>query len=68
MGYVAQYIQDATKILSLLDQSAIERTADLLLELRERSGRCEGDGDDKENHIQMTHEVRAPPQVFPPFA
>ncbi len=39
MDHVAQYIQEATKILSLLDQSAIERTADLLLELRERSGR-----------------------------
>ena len=39
MSYVAQYIQEATEILSLLDQSAIERTADLLLELRERSGR-----------------------------
>jgi D-sedoheptulose 7-phosphate isomerase len=39
MGYVAQYIQEATEILSLLDQSAIERTADLLGELRERSGR-----------------------------
>jgi D-sedoheptulose 7-phosphate isomerase len=39
MGYVAQYLQEATKILSLLDESAVERTADLLLELRERSGR-----------------------------
>lgn len=39
MDYVAQYIQEATEILSLLDQSAIERTADLLLDLRERSGR-----------------------------
>jgi D-sedoheptulose 7-phosphate isomerase len=39
VSYVAQYIRDATKILSLLDQSAIERTADLILELRERSGR-----------------------------
>jgi len=39
MSYVAQYIQEATEILSLLDQSAIERTADLLRELRERSGR-----------------------------
>lgn len=39
MSYVAQYIQEATEILSLLDQSAIERTADRLHELRERSGR-----------------------------
>jgi D-sedoheptulose 7-phosphate isomerase len=39
MDYVAQYFQEATEILSLLDESAVERTADLLLELRERSGR-----------------------------
>jgi D-sedoheptulose 7-phosphate isomerase len=39
MDHVAQYIQEATKILGLLDQSAIERTADLILELRKRSGR-----------------------------
>jgi D-sedoheptulose 7-phosphate isomerase len=39
MGYVAQYIQEATEILDLLDQPAIERIADLLLELREKSGR-----------------------------
>jgi len=39
MSYVAQYIQEATEILKLLDQSAVERVADLLLELRERSGR-----------------------------
>ncbi len=39
MNYVAQYIQEAKDILSLLDRSAVERTADLLLELRERSGR-----------------------------
>jgi D-sedoheptulose 7-phosphate isomerase len=39
MDHVAQYIQEATKILSLLDQSAIERTTDLIRELRERSGR-----------------------------
>ena len=39
MNYVAQYIQEATEILKLVDQSTIERTADLLLELRERSGR-----------------------------
>jgi len=39
MKYVAQYIREATDILNLIDQSAIERTADLLLELRERCGR-----------------------------
>ena len=39
MGYVAQYIQEATEILNLLDQPAIERITDLLLELREKSGR-----------------------------
>ena len=39
MSYVAQYIQEAAEILKLLDQSAVERIADLLLELRERPGR-----------------------------
>ena len=39
MSYTGQYFEEATKILGLLDQSAVERTADLLLELRERSGR-----------------------------
>src|SRR5580692_10415475 len=39
MDYVAHYIQEVTEILNLLDQPAIERIADLLLELRERSGR-----------------------------
>jgi D-sedoheptulose 7-phosphate isomerase len=39
MSYTAQYFEEATKILSLLDQSAVERTADLLLELRDRPGR-----------------------------
>src|ERR1700729_1998387 len=39
MTYVAQYLQEASEILRQLDQSAVERTADLLLELRERSGR-----------------------------
>lgn len=39
MDYVAQYVREATEILKLLDQSAIERTADLLVELRKRSGR-----------------------------
>ncbi len=39
MEYVAQYIKEAKEILDLLDQPAIERVADLLLQLRERSGR-----------------------------
>lgn len=39
MGYVAQYFQEATKILSLLEEPAVERIADLLLDLRERAGR-----------------------------
>lgn len=39
MDYVTQYVREATEILNLLDQSAIECTADLLLQLRERSGR-----------------------------
>lgn len=39
MNYVAQYIREAADILNLIDQSAVERTADLLVELRERSGR-----------------------------
>lgn len=39
MNYVAQYIQETAEILRLVDQSTIERTADLLLNLRERRGR-----------------------------
>ncbi len=39
MSYVKQYFDEAVTILRQLNQSAIERTADLLLELRERSGR-----------------------------
>jgi D-sedoheptulose 7-phosphate isomerase len=39
MSYVALYLQEATEILRRLDQSAVERTTDLLLELRERFGR-----------------------------
>jgi D-sedoheptulose 7-phosphate isomerase len=39
MTYVAQYIQEATEILRRLDHSAVERIADLLVELRARSGR-----------------------------
>jgi D-sedoheptulose 7-phosphate isomerase len=39
MSYVALYVEEVTEILKRLDQSAVERTADLLLELRERAGR-----------------------------
>src|ERR1700758_1488129 len=39
MSYSAQYFGEATKILSLLDQSSVEKTAGLLVKLRERSGR-----------------------------
>src|SRR5437016_14665381 len=39
MNYVAQYFQEAMEILRLVDQSTIERSADLLLDLRQRSGR-----------------------------
>jgi D-sedoheptulose 7-phosphate isomerase len=39
MTYVKQYFDEAVSILGRLDQAAIERTADLLVELRERAGR-----------------------------
>ncbi len=39
MNYVDRYIQEATEILRLVDHSTIERTADLLRDLRERHGR-----------------------------
>lgn len=39
MTYVQQYVTEAALILGQLDQLAIERTADLLLQLRLRSGR-----------------------------
>lgn len=39
MTYVQQYVTEAELILRRLDQLAIERTADLLLQLRQRSGR-----------------------------
>jgi D-sedoheptulose 7-phosphate isomerase len=39
LSYVGEYLQQAAQILENLDQSAIERIADLLLELRNRSGR-----------------------------
>ena len=39
MTYAKQYLDEAVEILRRLDQTTIERTVDLLLELRERSGR-----------------------------
>jgi D-sedoheptulose 7-phosphate isomerase len=39
MSYVKQYVEEAILILKKLDQSAVEHIADLLLELRKRSGR-----------------------------
>lgn len=39
MTYVKQYFDEAVSILERLDQTAVGRTADLLLALRERSGR-----------------------------
>ena len=39
MTYAKQYLDEAVEILGRLDQTTIERTVDLLLELRERSGR-----------------------------
>ena len=39
MTYVKQYFDEAASILERLDQSAVERAADLLLALRERQGR-----------------------------
>ncbi|SRR5579884_436167 len=39
MTPTAQYLHEAGEILQLLDQDAIERTVDVLVELRERGGR-----------------------------
>lgn len=39
MTYVGQYFDEAKKILDLVNQQSVEHTAELLLELRERSGR-----------------------------
>lgn len=39
MSYVSQFIQEAQEILRLVDQAAVERMTDLLVQLRERSGR-----------------------------
>ncbi|MBZ5540967.1 MAG: SIS domain-containing protein [Acidobacteriia bacterium] len=39
MGYVRQYIEEATMILRQVDQRAIEEAVDLLVELRQRGGR-----------------------------
>ena len=38
-NYTAQYLQEVRDILERMDQGSIERTVDLLLELREREGR-----------------------------
>jgi D-sedoheptulose 7-phosphate isomerase len=39
MSYVTQFLDEASEILRRLDRAAIERTADLLSELRARGGR-----------------------------
>ncbi len=39
MNYINQYIQEEIKILELLDQSRIQSTLDLLVQLRARGGR-----------------------------
>lgn len=39
MSYVNEYIQEAIAIVQRVDQAAIERTVDLLVELRQRGGR-----------------------------
>jgi len=39
MTYAKQYLDEAVEILGRIDRTTIERTVDLLLELRERSGR-----------------------------
>src|SRR6266852_5517525 len=39
MTHINQYIQEAIKILELLDQSKIQSTLDLLIQLRARGGR-----------------------------
>jgi D-sedoheptulose 7-phosphate isomerase len=39
MSYADQFTEEAAQILKLLDRAAIERTADLLFQLRERGGR-----------------------------
>lgn len=39
MSYIAEYLIEATQILQSLDQGAIERIVNLLVELRERHGR-----------------------------
>lgn len=39
MNYISQYLNEAKEILTLINQNSIERITDMLLELRERSGR-----------------------------
>ena len=39
MTYVAQYLREVNEILALINHESVERTVDLLFDLRERSGR-----------------------------
>src|SRR6266566_2138428 len=39
MTHISQYIQETIKILELIDQSKIQSTVDLLIQLRARGGR-----------------------------
>src|SRR5712691_6934492 len=39
MNYISQYVDEATQILSRLDQKAIEHILDLLVQIRARGGR-----------------------------
>jgi len=39
MSFTAEYFEEAIDILNKLDQSSVEKTAELLADLRERSGR-----------------------------
>lgn len=39
MSFISQYINDATKILGLIDQNKIEKMIQILLEVREKQGR-----------------------------
>lgn len=39
MDYTKQYIEESTEILKRIDQAAIERAVDLLVQLREQKGR-----------------------------
>ena len=39
MSYISQYINDAVKILELIDQNKIEKMIQILLDVREKQGR-----------------------------